>query len=216
MNTKIRAVLWDFGGVILTSPFDAFNRFEAERGLPHGFIRMVNSTNHLDNAWAKFERSHVTAEEFDALFAEESEALGHRIQGSEILPLLAGDVRPEMVAALDALKPRYTIACLTNNVASGEGPSMARSPEKAAAVAEVMQRFDEVFESSKLGVRKPEPQFYELVCKQLGIQPEEAVFLDDIGGNLKPARAMGMTTILVAEPAQALAELEQALGHPLH
>lgn len=208
----IRAVLWDFGGVILSSPFDAFRRFEAERGLPADFLRRVNSTNPHANAWAKFERGEVDAEAFGALFLAESTALGHAVHGRDLLPLISGEVRPRMVAALRQVKTRYAVACLTNNMPLGHGPGMAVSPQKAAAVAEVMALFDHVVESSKVGIRKPEPAFYRHACGLLGIQPTEAVFLDDLGINLKPAAAMGMRTIKVGDPDLALAELGRIIG----
>jgi putative hydrolase of the HAD superfamily len=203
-----RAVLWDFGGVILSSPFDAFNRFEREQGLPADFIRTVNATNPHTNAWARLERSEITPHEFDAAFADDAAALGHEVRGSDVLALLAGDVRPEMVAALDTVRAAgYRTACLTNNVA-GEHASAERSERIAA----IMQRFDAVVESSKVGVRKPEPRFYEIACELLGVTPDTCVFLDDLGINLKPAAAMGMTTIKVVSAGQALAELSAVLG----
>lgn len=205
-----RAVLWDFGGVILSSPFDAFNRFEREHGLPTDFVRSVNATNPHSNAWARLERNEITAHEFDAAFAADSAALGHEIRGSIVLGLLAGDVRPEMLAALDAVRAAgYRTACLTNNVA-GEHASAERSERIAA----IMARFDAVVESSKVGVRKPEPRFYEIACELLGVEPASCVFLDDLGINLKPAAAMGMTTIKVVSSEQALGELSTVLDLP--
>ena len=214
-NGGIRAVLWDFGGVFTTSPFEAFNRYEAERGIPKDFIRGVNATNPHDDAWAKMERSDVDLEEFGRLFEAETRAAGHAIHGGEILPLLAGDLRPEMVEALNRVRRRYKTACLTNNMRTGEGPAMMREPAKAAAIEAVMALFDAVFESSKVGIRKPEPGFYQVACEELGIAPDEAVFLDDLGINLKPAAALGMTTIKVTSAEQALADLEALLGLPL-
>lgn len=211
----IRAVLWDFGGVILSSPFEAFNRYEAARGLPKDFIRGVNTRNPHDNAWARLERGDVTTDAFARLFEAESGALGHAISGHDVLALLSGEVRPEMVAVLKRLKGRYKQACLTNNVRHGDGPGMARTPEKVAAIGEIMTLFDQVVESSKAGVRKPEPRFYEIACELLEIKPAEAVFLDDLGINLKPAAAMGMRTIKVGAPERAIAELEAVLGHPV-
>ncbi len=208
----IRAVLWDFGGVILSSPFEAFNRYEADRGLPADFIRTVNATNPDRNAWARFERSEIDAVAFDREFAVESGALGHRIAGADVLALLAGEVRPKMVEALRRVKHAgYATACLTNNVAGGgEGPE-----DRRHHVAEVMELFDVVVESSKVGVRKPEPRFYELACELVGVAPAECVFLDDLGINLKPAAAMGMTTIKVLGADQALTDLEAVLCLPL-
>ncbi len=209
---EIKAVLWDFGGVILTSPFAAFRRYEDENGLPRDFIRGLNARNPDDNAWARLERSEVDIDGFCALFEAESRAAGHAVSGADVLKLLAGEVRPEMVAALRAVAPAYKTACLTNNARLGDGPGMARTPAKARAIAEIMTIFDAVIESSAVGVRKPEPRFYEIACERLDIRPAEAVFLDDLGINLKPARAMGMQTIKVGEPAQAIADLEAVLG----
>lgn len=208
--SAITAVLWDFGGVILSSPFEAFNRYEHEQGLPADFIRTVNATNPHDNAWARLERSELTPAEFDAVFAAESEALGHRVQGADVMALLHGDIRPEMVALLDRVKALgYRTACLTNNVVSDVPPS-----ERSTALAAVMERFDIVVESSKVGVRKPEPRFYEIACELLDVQPAQCVFLDDLGINLKPAAAMGMTTIKVLSAAQAIADLTRILDLP--
>jgi putative hydrolase of the HAD superfamily len=208
---SVRAVLWDFGGVILTSPFEAFNRYEEEHGLPTDLIRSVNTRNPDDNAWAKLERDDLSPAGFDALFAEESKALGHRVPGADVLALLSGSVRPEMVVALDAvIAAGYSTACLTNNVVSDDTAQNKRSD-----VAAVMARFDHVVESSKVGVRKPEPRFYEIACELLGVSPDECVFLDDLGINLKPARAMGMQTIKVSAADQAIADLEAILAIPL-
>ena len=212
-NRPIRAVLWDFGGVILSSPFEAFNRYEDSRGLPRDIIRRVNAANPHSNAWALLERSEISPGRFDSLFAEESAALGHSIPGADVLGLLSGEVRPEMVAALDSvIDAGYLTACLTNNVVSTSEPANERQQEVRA----VMARFHHVVESSKVGCRKPEPRFYEIACGLLGVTPDECVFLDDLGINLKPAAAMGMRTIKVGDPAAALAELaghlDMALG----
>jgi putative hydrolase of the HAD superfamily len=208
----IKAVLWDFGGVITSSPFEAFNRYEAERGFPTDFIRSVNATNPDNNAWAQFESSQIGAEAFDALFAAETQSAGHRIPGSDVLALLSGSIRPEMVAALKLIQPRFQIGCITNNVkGAGKGPGMARDASVADAVAEVMGLFEFVIESSVVGLRKPDPRIYQLACDKAGVEPSEAVFLDDLGINLKPARAMGMQTIKVTSASQALQELSRLL-----
>lgn len=208
----IRAVLWDFGGVLTTSPFDAFNRFEAELGLPRDFIRSINATNHEANAWARFESSQISLDEFDVAFEQEARAAGHVVRGRQVVELLSGDLRPRMVAALKECKRRFKVACLTNNVKSGEGPGMARTTERAERMQTVMALFDLVVESSKEGIRKPNPRFYQVACERLGVSPREALFLDDLGINLKPARALGMTTIKVTSEAEAIAELERHLG----
>jgi putative hydrolase of the HAD superfamily len=211
----IKAVLWDFGGVLTTSPFVAFNRYEAEHGLPKDFIRSINATNPDRNAWARLERSEIGIDEFDQAFADESAARGHAIPGRDVVALLAGDVRPAMVEALKRCHERLRCVCITNNAKVGQGPGMTLDDRKSAEVAKIMTLFHEVIESSKVGVRKPDPEIYEIACRAAGVLPEEAVYLDDLGINLKPARAMGMTTIKVSDPAVALKELEAAVGFAL-
>lgn len=212
----IQAVIWDFGGVFTTSPFEAFNRYEKARGLPNDFIRTVNAVNPLNNAWARFERAEISAEAFDDLFREEALALGQDVRGAEVLPLLAGDVRPRVVRALEACKARpLKVGCITNNVRSGEGAGMARTHEKAAQVAGIMDRFDVVIESSKAGVRKPDPLIYQMMLDALGLPGDACVYLDDLGVNCKPAAALGMHAIKVSGEAQLLADLERAVGFSL-
>lgn len=206
-------VIFDFGGVITSSPFEAFNRMEAERGLPKDFVRRVNSVNPDNNAWAKFERAECSAREFDALFAAEAQALGHALDGASVIACLAGEIRPDMVAALDQLKSLgFALGCITNNVPSGKGAGMAVSDAKAAAVAAVMDRFDHIIESSKAGVRKPDPRIYNMMCDALAVSPRQCIYLDDLGINCKPAAAMGMAAIKVTSGAQALGELGALLA----
>ena len=210
-----QAVLWDFGGVILSSPFEAFRIYEQEAGLPKDFIRGLNARNPDTNAWAKMERSEVPLPDFVSLFESEALAAGHKLDGWRVLRAISGDIRPQMVEALRRCKARFRVACITNNMKAGEGPGMARSPDKAAAVAEVMSLFEHVVESSKLGLRKPDPRIYRHACDLLGVEPEHCVYLDDLGINLKPARALGMQTIKVGDPDVAIAELEAIVGFPL-
>ena len=214
-NPAIRAVLWDFGGVMTESPFVAFRRFEQARGLPAGFLRNINARNPDSNAWARFERSELTPAQFDAAFAGEARAAGHEVSGLEVIDLVFGDVRPSMVLALESSKRHFTNACVTNNVQAGPGRGFDRDGQRASQWQTVLEMFDAVIESSRIGVRKPEPRFFELTCAQLGITPDQAVYLDDLGTNLKPARAMGMHTIKVNDPAAAIRELESVLDIPL-
>ena len=212
---KYQAVLWDFGGVILSSPFEAFNRYEAEAGLPHDFVRRINSHNPDHNAWAQMERGEIDAARFAEIFEDEARALGGELSGHKVLELISGEVRPEMVEALQRVRQRHRIACITNNMPAGRGPSMTRSAHKAEQVAQIMALFEHVVESSKLNMRKPDPRIYRHTCELLGVAPEACVYLDDLGINLKPARAMGMATIKVGSAAQAIAELEGLLGMKL-
>ncbi len=211
---SITAALFDFGGVILSSPFDAFAAYERANALPEGFIRSLNATNPDDNAWAKMERSEVDVPEFCDLFEAEARAAGHDIDAAAVLAGLRGEIRPAMVEAVRRCRTRLKTACLTNNfVAPAADDANARmDPESFDGV---MELFDVVVESSKAGCRKPDRRFYEIACELLDIEPSEAVFLDDLGINLKPAAAMGMTTIKVVDPAVAIAELEAVVGFPL-
>jgi putative hydrolase of the HAD superfamily len=205
----IEAVIWDFGGVLTSSPFEAFARFETERGLPVDIIRRTNATNHWENAWAKFERAEVDIDAFDHLFAAESLALGAEVRGKDVLPLLSGDLRPEMVEALRCAKVRFKTGCITNNLpANAIGSASGRS----LYIAEVMVLFDHVIESAKIGLRKPDPRIYQMMVEALGVDPRNCVYLDDLGVNLKPAREMGMKTIKVTSASQAISELEAATG----
>jgi putative hydrolase of the HAD superfamily len=202
----IRAALFDLGGVILTSPFDAFARYEREQGLPVGFIRDLNAADHLTNAWARLERNEVNLDEFADLFEDEARAAGGELDGHAVIALLAGEIRPAMVEAVRRCHEHLHTGLLTNNFVAldGDGPA-----------GQLLDLFDVVLESSRLGLRKPEPAFYELACERLDVKPDEAVFLDDLGVNLKPAKAMGMTTIKVSDPDTAINELETVVGFPL-
>ena len=208
-NPEIKAVLFDFGGVILSSPFEAFARYEQENGLPDGLLRQLNATNPDSNAWAALERSEVDLDGFAERFEAEAAAAGHAVDARAILELLSGEVRPEMVAALRAIKAAgLPLALLTNNFVTGDAATMGPRDE----VAEALGLFDHVIESSKAGVRKPDPAAYQLALDVLGVEARHVVFLDDLGINLKPARALGMTTIKVTDPADALVELAEVLA----
>ena len=209
----IRAILWDFGGVFTTSPFEAFARYEAANGLPNDFIRSINSTDPDTNAWARFESSEIDVDEFDVAFRLEAETHGHSVRGKDVLELLSGDFRPRMAAVLGECRRHYRVGCITNNMKkAGDGPAMAQDDDKARRAQEVMAMFEVIVESSVEGVRKPNPRIYEIACERLDVKPAETVFLDDLGINLKPARAMGMTTIKVVTEAQAIDELAAATG----
>ena len=212
VKPQVKAVLWDFGGVLTTSPFDAFSAYEAANGLAPGFIRRLNATNPHTNAWARFERSEIGAAEFAALFEAEAEAAGGRVEAAILMAALRGELRPEMVRAVERCREHVKTGLLTNNFiadrAAGEG-------DEANLYQHVMDLFDVVVESSKVGHRKPDMRFYEMACELLAIDPTEAVFLDDLGVNLKPAREMGMRTIKVTDPAQALAELQSHVDFDL-
>lgn len=213
MTHRFEAVIFDFGGVFTTSPVENFAEFEKHNGLPERFIGGVIKANAHDGAFARFERGEIDFEEFDRLFAEETRKAGFEITGRAFAPLLDVAVKPEMVTALSAIKrASLKTGCITNNFAAAEevGP---RGAEFAAILAE----FDHAIESSKAGVRKPEPRIYEMMLEALGLPAPACIFLDDLGANLKPARDMGMTTIKVpfGDVAPAIEELSALLALPL-
>lgn len=211
----ITTIIFDFGGVITTSPFEAFARLEKARGVAINSVRRINSINPDSNAWARFERAEMDAGQFDMAFTAEAESLGILgLSGADVLACLAGDVRPEMVAKLDDLKARgFSLGCITNNVPSGKGSGpkgsgMAMTDAQAQEVAAIMARFDHVIESSKVGLRKPDPRIYQMMCETLNVTPQQCVYLDDLGINCKPAAKLGMKAIKVISASQALSDLE--------
>jgi putative hydrolase of the HAD superfamily len=214
---SVRAVIFDFGGVLSTSPFEAFTRYERDNGLPEGLIRRLNATNPDANAWAMLERSEVDLTGFAELFEAEALAAGHTVDGAAVLGLLGGDLRPQMLEALRRCHDRLKTALLTNNFVPLDAPrdTAADGTVRSGLMGQVLDHFDVVVESSRVSLRKPDPAIYRLVCDELGVEPAEAAFLDDLGINLKPARAMGITTIKVVEPDEAIAELEAVVGFPL-
>lgn len=197
------AVFFDFGGVLADGPFDAFTRYEAENGLPDGFVRALNAADHDKNAWARLERGEVSLDQFCDLFEAEAREAGGVLDARAILAALAGDIRPAMLEAIRRLRDHFRTGLLTNNFIRIEGD------ERFEALSGL---FDVVIESAVEGVRKPDPRFYLLACERLGVEPSRSVFLDDLGINLKPARELGMATIKVTDPNEALSALEVLLG----
>lgn len=214
-NPIIDVVLFDFGGVITASPFEAFAAYEQELGIPTCSIRKINSTNPDGNAWAKMERNEISLEDFCSLFEEEAAALGLVLSGNRVLGCLSGAIRPQMVRALEVLKERVSIGCITNNMKSGHGSGMSRTPEQAEKIAEIMTMFEVVIESAKVGLRKPDPRIYQMACDELQVAAERCVYLDDLGINCKPAAALGMRAIKVVDPDEALSDLEKIVGFEL-
>ena len=209
---RFSSVFWDFGGVITSSPFEAFSNFELNNNLPKDFIRKVNSTNHKSNAWAQLEQSKINLEEFDVLFKKESKSLGYEVSGGQILNLLQGEIRPKMVNALEKLKKEnFTLACLTNNFNSGDKNQSALDDINEERT-KIMNNFDYIIESKELGIRKPDVEFYLKALEISGADPKKTIFLDDLGINLKPAKELGMTTIKVLDSDQALKELSNLVG----
>ncbi len=209
----VSAVVFDLGGVLTESPLTGFAAYEQEAGLPAGLLVRINSTDPDTNAWARFERNELDVAGFRAAFEAEAAALGHRVDAGRVLEALRGELRPAMVAAVRRLRAAgFPLALLSNNVAP-----MTR----AGALGELLGLFDAVVESSTEGVRKPEPEIYRRALARLSeavgrpVEAPDCAYLDDLGINLKPARALGMHTIKVADPGTALAELGELVGLPL-
>ena len=202
---KYKAIIWDFGGVITSSPFDAFNEFEEVNGLPKNIIRTINSENPDMNAWAQFESNSITIDQFDDLFLKEAKAKGFDIKGRDIIKLLKGSIRENMVSFLRELKSNFKLGCITNNVK----PSSEENTDNETK--EAMSIFDHVIESSIVGIRKPNPEIYMMSCDALNVSPDQCIYLDDLGINLKPARELGMTTIKVIQPEDAIQEVRNLL-----
>lgn len=199
-------VLFDFGGVIVDSPFDAFAEVEQRCGASAGTVRRINSADPDTNAWARFERGDVDAGQFVELFAREAAALGAPLDAQQLLdalialPSARSDARPVMLDAVDRLRAAgIGVALLTNNVAP---------LDQRADTRWVYEAFDVVIESCRVGMRKPEPDIFTLACEALGVAPERTAVLDDLGINLKPARALGLQTIKVVDADVAVAELD--------
>lgn len=210
-----KAVIFDFGGVFTSSPVEMFARFEKEHGLPEKFIGSVIKKNHLHNAWARYERSEIDRDEFDIAFAKESSAAGFEISGETLLSLLSLQLKHEMIDVLEKIVQQgFKTGCITNNLPDFSSTEMVKNPEEELLARQVMKTFDYVIESSKVGLRKPQPEIYTMMCDELNVPPDQCVFLDDLGINLKPARALGMATIKVplGDVSPAINELTSLLG----
>jgi putative hydrolase of the HAD superfamily len=206
-----RAVIFDLGGVVFPSPFEAFDSYGRAAGLPDGFVREVVRESSETGAWAALERGELTMSEFHAALEAEAEARGHRLSATALMQTVGSGFgpRPAMVAAIRAIRAAgLRTAALTNNWLHPDGGTMTEGLARD-------ELFDVVVESSVEGLRKPDPRIYELVLERLEVEARGCAYLDDLGINLKPARAMGMTTIKVTDADAALAELEAALGVPL-
>jgi len=210
-----QAVIFDLGGVLVPSPLDAFREYERRQGLPHRFLSEVVLGGGESGAWSRLERGELTVDEFSAAFAGECEAAGGNVSVPDLFAAIhAGSgPRPAMVTAVARIREEgLKAAALTNNWVVDD-PAIRWGEERQPL--DLASTFDVVVESAVVGLRKPDPRIYELTCERLGVTPSASVFLDDLGVNLKSARALGMTTIKVDEPGRALAELEQTLGFSL-
>jgi putative hydrolase of the HAD superfamily len=212
--STVRAVLFDLGGVLTESPMDSFAAYEVAAGLPAGLIRRLNATDPDTNAWARYERGELDVAGFTAAFEAEARSAGHQVDAGRVLDALRSPaLRPAMVDAVRRLRSAgLPLGLLSNNV---------RPMSRTGALGELLALFDAVVESSVEGIRKPEPEIYRRALARLGeavghpVEPADCAYLDDLGINLEPARALGLHTIKVADPAAALDELATLTGVPL-
>lgn len=217
-SVRYRAVIFDLGGVVMPSPLAAFRAYERREGLPHQFVSEVVMAGGEDGAWSRFERGELDPDAFAAAFEAECTAAGHPVRVADLFAEMAAGghdgaesgPHPLMIEAIGAIRDRgLRTAALTNNWLEADGEA-DDGPSRLARLLDGL--FDTIVESAREGLRKPDPQIYTLTCARLGVGPQESVFLDDIGANLKPARALGMATIKVTDPAAAIAELGELLG----
>lgn len=209
------AVIFDFGGVFTTSPVLHFAEFERENKLPHRFIGTVIKSNIHDSAFSRFERGEISLDEFDRQFAEETKAAGYEIPGRVLAGLLRVKFYPAMEGALDKIKiAGYKTGCITNNFPALGDHRDAQDQVYIQHAQQLYTKFDQVIESSKVGIRKPEPEIYQMMCQALQVDANNCIFVDDLGINLKPAKAMGMTTVKVPfeDITPAIQELENLLN----
>jgi putative hydrolase of the HAD superfamily len=214
--TTYRAVIFDLGGVVFPSPFEAFDAYERAANLDPGTLRSLIRTSSETGAWAALERGELTMTEFCGELESEAAAAGFSLDGAHLMDMVTAGFgpRPKMAAAINRIRAAgLRTAALTNN--------WLRSDDGAAPFDDNPRGFDGlgfdvVVESAIVGLRKPDPRIYELALEQLRVDANDAVFLDDLGINLKPARAMGMTTIKVTDPDRALDELGATLGFEVH
>jgi putative hydrolase of the HAD superfamily len=206
---SFRAVIFDLGGVVLDSPLHAIAAYERELGIPAGCVNRVVVETGPSGAWSRLERGELSRRAFEAAFEAECERAGFALSAATMMERIAlCGPRPRMLAAIRSIRGSgRAVAALTNNWVHEGGGGSETDP--------LRELFDVFVESSKVGLRKPDPRIYAHVCEALAIAPREAVFLDDIGRNLKVARELGMTTIKVDEPEQALAQLSRHLALPL-
>jgi len=206
--SSLRAVIFDLGGVVMGSPLHAIAAYERELAIPPGSVNRLVVASGPGGAWSRLERGELDLARFYPAFDAECAAAGHPLSARTMMERIAvaAQPRPAMLAAVRTIRARgLRTSALTNNW-QGDG---TRERDWLGAL------FDVVVESAVEGLRKPDPRIYALALERLGVTASEAVFLDDIGRNLKPARAMGMRTIKVDEPETALAELTILLGFPL-
>ena len=207
MSKTYKVILWDFGGVLTKSPINNFSDYEKKNGLKLGTIIKINSKNYLNNAWALIEKNKISKSEFCTLFKKEASAIGvHNIEPENILNCLNVEINKDIYNVFSLIKKNYICACLTNNI------DKSYLPFKSNSFNYLKSDFSFIFESFKLGMRKPEEEIYKIVIDKLNVSPENILFLDDLGMNLKPAKKLGMHTYKVINTINTIKFLKKELN----
>jgi epoxide hydrolase-like predicted phosphatase len=193
------ALLIDWGGVLTTSMMGSFDAFSAREGLPEHAVRQAfRDDPAARDALIELECGRIAITAFEARLAKILE-----VDAIDLARRLTADVRPdrEMRAAVRAFHDQGVKTALVSN-------SWRREDY------DVHDLFDVVVLSGDLGIRKPDPEIYAVAVERLGVLPERCVFVDDLGGNLKPAKALGMTTIRHVATFDTIAQLKRELQLP--
>ena len=186
---NIKLILWDYGGVLTYSPFLNIKDFEQLSNIKQNSIIKINSNKPFVNAWAKLEKNLISFNEFSCLFKEEAKSIGiNHIDPIKLLQCIEVSLNNKMVTLLKKVSQKYDCACLTNNFKNHF------SKKNSSTFNSIKKSFDYIFESSKLGLRKPEKEIYLYAQKKMKVKPQEILFIDDLGINLKPARELGFIT----------------------
>ena len=213
----IEAVIFDYGGVLSTTPFAGIAEYERKMGYPEKSLAQLlfgsgaspqGPTEDIpDHDWHLLETGRLTLDEFHERLVKRSEAaLGRPLDlgdYAQFLRELGVSVHWMMVHRVRELRSEgYCTAILTNNVKEWGRYWKSSIP---------LDLFDLIVDSCDVGLRKPDPAIYRLTCERLGVAPEAAVFLDDTRRHVGAARQVGLHGILVRDPWVALAELDAIL-----
>ncbi len=205
---NLKAVIFDIGGVLTSSPVVAIRDYATRENIDYTVLGPMIADH--DCAWSRWERSEITSAQFLTQFETEGRDRGIAVSAQDVMDAAFGGQasREEMLAVVRFLRGRVRLGAITNNV-------LREAPARETRPFVLEELFEVVIESAKVGLRKPDPRIYRMACDALSVEPPEAAFLDDIGANLKGARALGMTSIRVDHTTSAIDELEAALGFAL-
>jgi putative hydrolase of the HAD superfamily len=210
VSKPVRAIVFDFGGVLITPITTKITALAERAGVPVPTMLEVlmgpMTVSTPDHPWHRSERGEIPTAEIQGLLGPYAERNGVKLRGDEMALIFEGNYvyNDAVLARITELRAEgYRIGLLTNSVREFR-------PRLDAELGNGL--FDEIIDSSEVGCRKPEPAIYELTTRRMGVERDELVYLDDFGGNVTGARLHGWTTIHVTGPDQALAELDTVLA----